>query len=134
MRIGELAKLSDLPTSTIRYYEQKGLLPKAHRSASGYRVYEKTALDRLQIIKFAQSLGFSLDELPKMFIGTNGIDHDEVMSRLQDKLTEVDQLITQLSIKRERMSQLIGNLRKTWVKGECLTRQELAHIIADANI
>ena len=38
MRIGELAKLSELPSSTIRFYEKQGLLPDAKRTAAGYRV------------------------------------------------------------------------------------------------
>ena len=51
MKIGELAERSGIPASTIRYYEREGLLPKAQRGANGYRVYQASALDRLDLIQ-----------------------------------------------------------------------------------
>ncbi|MBI3292249.1 MAG: MerR family DNA-binding transcriptional regulator [Elusimicrobia bacterium] len=51
--IGVIAKQSGVPIKTIRYYEDVGLLPKATRAASGYRLYAADAVDRLQFIKKA---------------------------------------------------------------------------------
>ena len=59
MRIGQLAETVGLPTSTIRFYEQKGLMPAADRTAKGYRKYDSQSVERLKMIKFATSLGFS---------------------------------------------------------------------------
>lgn len=132
MRIGELAKLSELPTSTIRFYEQKGLLPKAERSAGGYRQYDNAALDRLQIIKFAQSVGFSLDELPKIF-SANGLNHDEILSRLEQKYKEVDVLLQQLLLKKQQMGELMLRLKTTWDKGQCMDKRELAQILSNTD-
>lgn len=134
MRIGELAKISELPASTIRFYEQKGLMPKAQRSASGYRVYDGTALDRLQLIKFAQSLGFSLDELPTMFNDDHGLDHDEVMLRLEQKYREVDILLQQLVMKKQQMGELIQELNTAWGKGECMDKRQLAQILSNTDL
>jgi DNA-binding transcriptional MerR regulator len=51
---------------TVRFYERSGLLPKPQRMASGYRVYDETALVQLRFIRKAQSLGFSLDEIRRI--------------------------------------------------------------------
>lgn len=134
MRIGELAKQSELTASTIRFYEQKGLLPKALRSPSGYRVYDSSALDRLQMIKFAQSLGFSLDELPTLFNDAQGLDHSEVMTRLEQKYREVDILLQQVLLKKQQMGELIRELKTTWAKGKCMDKRQLAQILSNTDL
>ncbi len=133
MRIGELAKVSNLPTSTIRFYEQKGLLPRAERSQGGFRVYDESAVDRLQLIKFAQSLGFSLDELPTFFSNEQGFDHNELMRRLEQKYQEVDALLQQLLHKKQCMGELMRVLKATWARGECLDKRQLAKILSNTD-
>lgn len=66
MLIGELGKRADLPTKTIRYYEEIGLLPEPARTPSGYRDYALTELERLRFIKAAQAVGFSLGEIKEI--------------------------------------------------------------------
>ena len=63
MKIGELAKTTDLTTKTIRFYEAEGLLPSPHRTPSGYRVYGLDDAGRLQFIRKAKRLGLSLEEI-----------------------------------------------------------------------
>ena len=63
MRIGELARLVDLDTPTIRFYESEGVLPAAPRSNAGYRMYGTVDADRLRFIKQARALGLSLSEI-----------------------------------------------------------------------
>jgi DNA-binding transcriptional MerR regulator len=64
--IGQLAKATDTKTVTIRYYEKEGLLPSSTRSVSGYRLYGPVERDRLQFIRRARALGFSLDEVREL--------------------------------------------------------------------
>lgn len=64
--IGQLAASAGVKADSVRFYERSGLLPKPSRSASGYRVYDRHALDQLRFIKKAQSLGFSLDEVRRI--------------------------------------------------------------------
>src|SRR5437762_1771518 len=64
--IGRLAKLSGVRPDTIRFYERIGLLPKAQRLASGYRIYDDAALKQVRFIRKAQALGFSLDEIQRI--------------------------------------------------------------------
>lgn len=61
--IGELAARSGLKPQTIRYYERLGILSRPVRTAAGYRRYDERALEELELVKAARSLGFSLNEI-----------------------------------------------------------------------
>jgi len=63
MRIGDLAKRSEISAATIRYYEQLGLITPPPRSKAGYRHYQDKTIDELRFIKKGQALGFSLEEI-----------------------------------------------------------------------
>lgn len=62
LTIGQVASRTGLRVSAIRYYESRGLLPKALR-IGGRRVYEGSVLERLAIIELAKTAGFHLDEI-----------------------------------------------------------------------
>jgi MerR family transcriptional regulator, redox-sensitive transcriptional activator SoxR len=62
LTIGQVASRTGLRASAIRYYESRGLLPKALR-IGGKRVYEGSVLERLAIIELAKTAGFHLDEI-----------------------------------------------------------------------
>lgn len=66
MTIGELAKSSGVNAKLIRHYESIGLIPKASRTNSGYRIYSKTDIQFLRFIKRARGLGFSMKEIKKL--------------------------------------------------------------------
>jgi DNA-binding transcriptional MerR regulator len=63
MQIGELAKLTNTSTKTIRFYEESGLLPPPARSASGYRDYGAEIVDRLRFIHRGQAAGLTLQKV-----------------------------------------------------------------------
>jgi DNA-binding transcriptional MerR regulator len=63
MRIGDVAARSGVSAKALRYYEEIGLMTPADRTASGYRLYDDTVLDRLAFIRGCQALGFSLGEI-----------------------------------------------------------------------
>ena len=63
---GEFARLIGVSPDTIRHYEHLGVLPKAPRSASGYRMYDPTALERVHLARCAMKLGFTLPELAEI--------------------------------------------------------------------
>lgn len=124
MKIGELAKQSGIPASTIRFYEKKGLLPEAKRLASGYRSYDADYLKQLKLIRFAQGLGFSLDEMMAM-LGNNRVDHDQAMRHLQDKHRELDGLIEHLQQKQRNLGSLIEHLQHSWDNNHCMSPESL---------
>lgn len=131
MRIGELSKSIDLPTSTIRFYEQKGLLPKAPRSAKGYRLYDNQAVERLKVIKFATSLGFSLDDLPGLLANGEGLDHQQVMEHLKERNKEIEHLLAKLTRQKLQMDRLTARLAELWEAGHCMSACEIDGLLAE---
>ncbi|TET43841.1 heavy metal-responsive transcriptional regulator [candidate division TA06 bacterium] len=67
LTIGQLAKRAHVNIETVRYYERRGLMPEPTRRESGYRQYSQDDVARLQFIKRAKELGFSLEEISELF-------------------------------------------------------------------
>jgi MerR family copper efflux transcriptional regulator len=67
LTIGQVARDAGVGVETVRFYEREGLLEQPARRASGYRIYELDAVDRLRFIKQAQRLGFTLREIKELF-------------------------------------------------------------------
>ncbi len=61
--IGKLSELTGLNRETLRFYEQKKLIPKPARTKSGYRLYPPEAMRRIRFIQYAKKLGFSLKQI-----------------------------------------------------------------------
>lgn len=66
MNIGQAAKASGVNAKLIRHYESIGIIPKASRTDSGYRVYTDIEVNMLSFVKRARSLGFSMKEIKKL--------------------------------------------------------------------
>ncbi|MBD2058751.1 heavy metal-responsive transcriptional regulator [Oculatella sp. FACHB-28] len=99
LKIGEVASSSGLPVKTIRYYEEIGLLaPTVDRSESGYRLFNRQALNRLAFIKRAQSLGLSLNEIHQILaVHDEGqLPCGEVKQHLQAKVQSITEQIEAL--------------------------------------
>ena len=63
MMIGDLARQTGSKVTTIRFYEEIGLMPQAARTDAGRRTYGKSDLQRLAFIRHGRELGFSVDEI-----------------------------------------------------------------------
>src|SRR5208337_3129069 len=66
MKIGSVASQADLSIDTLRFYEREGLISSPRRLFSGYRDYPEEVLGRLDFIKEAKGLGFSLREIKEL--------------------------------------------------------------------
>lgn len=63
LRIGAVAAAAGVGVQTLRYYERRGLFPAVRRTSAGYREYSADAVRRVQFIRRAQAMGFTLDEI-----------------------------------------------------------------------
>lgn len=98
MDIVEVGKRSGIPASTLRFYEEKGLIASVGRSGLR-RVFAPTVLDRLALVELGRAAGFSLDEIARMFAadGRPRIDR----RALADKADELDRTIGKLAAMRD---------------------------------
>jgi MerR family transcriptional regulator, copper efflux regulator len=119
MRIGELAKRLGVATSKIRFLEARGLIQSA-RLPSGYRDYDDGALQMLQIILQAQSFGFTLEEINRSLaeLGSQGPSCDYLIDRLMAKLQELDHHIEQTVALRQRLLDMVEELKMRRTSGE----------------
>jgi MerR family transcriptional regulator, redox-sensitive transcriptional activator SoxR len=94
LTIGEVARRAGVATSSIRYYERIGLLPKPDR-LSGQRRYDAAVLGRLGFIGVAQSAGFKLREIKELVEGVDSADGmgEQLRSLSSQKLSEVEALL-----------------------------------------
>jgi len=63
LRIGAVAKAAGVSVDTVRHYERIGVLRRAPRTDSGYRVFQEDAIERVRLVRSAVQFGFSLNEL-----------------------------------------------------------------------
>lgn len=97
MDIVEVAKRSGVPASTLRYYEEKGLIKSVGRRGLR-RVFYAGVLERLELIALGRAADFSLDEIARM-LGTE--QHPEIDRQLlEDKANELDAAIQKLTAVR----------------------------------
>lgn len=90
LKIGEVAARARVSVDALRYYERMKLLPRAHRTSGGFRLFTHEHIERVQFIKQAQELGFSLEEI-KGLLATGGADEcRKVRNLLRLKLSELD--------------------------------------------
>lgn len=93
MDIAEVAKLTGVPASTLRYYEKKGLIASSGRQGIR-RTFGRNVLDQLALITLGQSGGLSLDEIRSMFLPDGQAQIDRQL--LAAKADEIDALVTRL--------------------------------------
>ncbi len=98
MDINQVARASGVPASTLRFYEEKGLIASTGRRGLR-RTFEPRVVERLALIALGRAAGFSLDEIARMFMpdGRPKIDRQV----LAGKADELDQAIRKLGAMRD---------------------------------
>lgn len=109
LTISEVAKQMGIRPSAIRYYEQIGILPPAHR-VSGQRRYDVTALHRLVVIQKARQTGFKLTEIKQLFFGFRvGTPPSVRWEKLKKrKVVELDAMLEHIQNMRDLLEQQGG--------------------------
>jgi len=115
LKIGEVSQRTDVAVGALRYYEQLGLLA-SERGKNGYRYYSPEAVQQVQFIKKAQSLGFSLEDIRNVI---NVHQQGDVPCHLVQSL--LDEKIEQLEIKIREMESFKKSLetyRDRWASAQ----------------
>ncbi|MDI2129043.1 MerR family transcriptional regulator [Yinghuangia seranimata] len=110
LRSGQLADAAGVNPQTLRYYERRGLLPEPERTLGGHRVYPPDAVALLRVIKAAQRLGFSLDEVAELLEAGrhhHGRDSGGLQARAAAKLAEIDARIADLQVIRAALVEAV---------------------------
>ncbi|MDQ7006447.1 MAG: heavy metal-responsive transcriptional regulator [Acidobacteriota bacterium] len=110
LRVGEVARRAGVHLQTLRYYERRGLLPAPPRTEAGYRAYPPGAVDRVRLIKRAQGLGFTLQEIGELLAlrAAPGACCADVRRRAEAKLQVIDEKIRTLEAMRSALGGLIA--------------------------
>jgi DNA-binding transcriptional MerR regulator len=103
--IGEVAQRAGVPASTLRYYEEKGLIASTGRRGLR-RLFGSGVIDRLALIALGRAAGFSLDEIARMFASDGEPRIDRQM--LAAKADELDKKIRELTAMREGLRHAVA--------------------------
>ena len=120
--VKQVAERVGMPSRTIRYYDRIGLVRADERSPSGYRMYSPEEEARLQFIRRAKRLGFSLDEIRGLLAAAErgcGETVPELERLLEQKVQEIDDKIAELTAFRDRLVEYRAGKRLSPERGCC---------------
>lgn len=131
--IGEVAKRSGVPASTLRFYEEKGLIRSIGRRGLR-RLFDHGVLERLALIAVGRAAGFTLEEIARMFTPQGGLRIDRRM--LVAKADELDATIRKLTAMRDGLRHAAACRAPSHM--ECpsfrrIVRAAAAHVIGEPN-
>jgi len=113
MNISKAAQASGLPTKTVRYYADIGLVDPVGRTSAGYRSYDAASIRRLAFIRRAREFGFSIENCRELL----GLYQDDARSSADVKkiasmrLEEIEQKQRELQCLHDELSHLVKNCR-----------------------
>lgn len=126
MTISRLASAAGVHIETIRYYQRRGLLREPERSIGSVRRYGTEDVGRLQFIRRAQAMGFSLEEIAGL-LEVNGLRACEQTRRLTErKLAEVRQRLREMRQLEIDLEQMVKECRHVTLGASCPTLDLLA--------
>ncbi len=121
MKIGEVARRSGVGIETIRYYEKERLLREPERRPSGYRQYDGSTIERLDYIRRAKELGFTLAEirdLLELSFARQGC-HADICQRAEGKIADIAQKIRNLREMKRSLSKIVRRCQTRSAGGPC---------------
>lgn len=112
LSIGDLARRTGTKATTVRWYEEVGMLPPAARTAGGHRVYGAAHLARLEFIRHAREFGFPLGavrELLDLAARPDGASCEAAHGIACTRLAEVEEKLRRLEALRAELARMVGN-------------------------
>ncbi|MFC4907118.1 MerR family transcriptional regulator [Actinomadura gamaensis] len=110
LRAGEVAAAAGVNRQTLRYYERRGLLAEPVRSPGGHRLYPAGTVTLLRVIKTAQGLGFTLEEITDLLAGGGRRPrrpHGGLRQRARAKLAEIEGRMAELEAVRDTLRRAV---------------------------
>ena len=104
--IGKLANNAGVGVETVRYYERRGLLVQPP-TVAGYRRYDANHLERLNFIKRAQGVGFTLEEIAELLTLNDTRDHHLARTLASEKVASIETRIAQLGKVADALRHLV---------------------------
>ena len=129
LTIGRLAKAAGVGVETVRFYERQGLLAEPTRRSSGYRHYGESAVARLQFIRRAKDLGFTLNEIKSLLElrrDPNSTAAD-VRRQARQKIEEIDVKLRSLQQIRAALMRLVEECHGCGPLSECPIVDAMEH-------
>jgi DNA-binding transcriptional MerR regulator len=108
LRTGEVAEQAGVNIQTLRYYERRGLIGEPARSNGGHRSYPPDTVALIGVIKAAQRLGFTLDEVADLLDTGRRHTTPDLRQRAINKIAEVDAKIADLTAIRTSLAQVVA--------------------------
>ena len=124
--IGEVAQRAGIPASTLRFYEEKGLVASTGRRGLR-RQFDRDVLERLALVALGRSAGFSLDEIARIFAPGGRVQIERQM--LTNKAADLDITIRKLSAMRDGLRHAAACRAPSHM--ECPTFRRLLKIAAN---
>jgi Hg(II)-responsive transcriptional regulator len=107
LTIGRLARAAAVNVETVRYYQMRKLLPVPSRGVRTFRQYPVALVERIQFIKRAQELGFSLDEIGELLHLHDGKDRATIRRIASNRLEQIEAKLKDLFQMRAALSKLV---------------------------
>ena len=121
LTIGQLARRANVNITTVRYYERCELLMPDTRSEAGYRLYSEANIEKLNFIKNAQSLGFTLEEISALLKQADVMtDCEDVKNQAKDKIASVDEKIKALEEMKTSLQKLYDECENQGPAARCV--------------
>ena len=112
LTIGRLARAAGVGVETIRYYQQRGLLP-VPASEGSFRKYPVALTARIHFIKRAQELGFSLDEITELLRLEDGAHRKSIRRIAADRLAQIEKKLDDLKRMQKALKHLVAECEHT---------------------
>lgn len=100
----QLAEKTNVNIATVRYYEKRGLITEPPRTETGYRLFGQEAIDDIKMIKQAQELGFTLEEIKMILAIYKNDDYyptEEMYQLSKVKIIKIEEQIARLTKLKE---------------------------------
>jgi DNA-binding transcriptional MerR regulator len=134
LRTGALAQAAGVSADTIRHYERIGVLPRASRTQSGYRLYSASTVERVLVVQRALRIGFTLAELAEVLKvrDADGAPCRSVYQLAQEKLKGIEADLEALKRTRKYMKKVLADWEQRINGTQAGQKSHLLHSLSDA--